>query len=68
MLFILTGLCNNMWGESFKYVPDTEPCMMMDFEGPNPNVNVITSGVGRNNLHRFNFWIIVIAVLIFVTA
>ena len=37
--FILSEFCDNIWGFSYKYVPDSEPCIVMDFEGDNPNVH-----------------------------
>ncbi|XP_062516842.1 riboflavin-binding protein-like [Corticium candelabrum] len=37
------GLCEIMWGDSFQYVADNQNCMVMKFEGDNPNAEV-TSG------------------------
>ncbi|KAK3728624.1 hypothetical protein QZH41_011692, partial [Actinostola sp. cb2023] len=33
------GLCNKMWGPSFKYEKSSN-CMLMDFKGANPNDKV----------------------------
>ncbi len=35
----ISDFCDNIWGYSYSYAPEGEPCIVMEFEGRNPNVH-----------------------------
>ena len=36
---VFKGFCNNLWGGVYIYTTDSDECMVMDFEGDNPNIH-----------------------------
>ena len=37
LCFYFQGLCDNIWGFSYKYAEEGEPCIVIEFDGENPN-------------------------------
>ena len=46
------GLCETMWGSSFRYASDTTDCMVMMFDGENPNANVMKHTCTNGDFHK----------------
>ncbi|XP_045206368.2 folate receptor alpha-like [Mercenaria mercenaria] len=53
-----TAFCNQIWDYSWKVVPDTRPCMKINFTGTNPNDAVAEyyaniNATGKNTIKHF---------------
>lgn len=64
------GLCQGMWGESFKYTQLGSPCLQMNFSGPrNPNnqvvIKIFGSGATSPSRHILAIAVFVVASLLF---
>ena len=47
------GMCETIWGDEFRYVADSDNCLLIDFTGDNPNANVKKDISGA---HSFELW------------
>ncbi len=60
------GLCDNIWGFSYKYAEEGEPCIVMEFTGPNPNFHGNMETSSGSNFNVCSWFIIIYTIWLFV--